>query len=111
VPPLLGGVPRTEPLVFGTDPVATAAINDFGCRVNDGAGEPIGRPSSMLACTSARNSGTYEFVAVDSVIQYCLPIAQAWEFGAGDTVLKVRVRDVAGQVGPTQEIVVRVATD
>lgn len=108
-PPLLGGVPRTEPLEFGADVESVRAINDFGCRLNDGAGAPQGRSSSQLACTVAGSTGTYGFVAGDSRVQYCLPIAQAWAFEAAETIVAVRVRDVSGAVGARQEIVVRVA--
>ncbi|MDX2167505.1 MAG: hypothetical protein SF182_10595 [Deltaproteobacteria bacterium] len=105
-PPLIGGVAATNPLEF--EGASSAVINDFGCRLNDGAGEPRGRLGSMFACTVEGDSGTYAFVTPDSTVQYCLPIAQAWSFAPGDTVIAVRVRDAAGAVGARQEIVVRV---
>lgn len=107
-PPLLGGVPRTEPLEFRDDAESIRAINDFGCRLNDGAGGIHGRASSMQACTVQGSAGTYGFVALDSTVQYCLPIAQAWAFAAAETIVAVRVRDVSGAVGARREIVVRV---
>jgi hypothetical protein len=107
-PPLIGGVPATAPLEFGDDVDSVRAINDFGCRFNDGAGEARGRPASQLACTVEGSTGTYGFVVFNSTVQYCLPIAQAWGFGLGETILAVRVRDANGDVGARQEIVVRV---
>jgi hypothetical protein len=41
--------------------------------------------------------------------QFCLPVAKAWAFPTGDTVVRVRARSISGTVGPAREIVVRVA--
>jgi hypothetical protein len=108
--PNIGGVPGTNPAEFSDTPVVVAAINDLGCRVNDGAGNPVGRTSSSQACTRTDAPGTfgYSFVDVDSTIQYCLPIAEPWGFPLGDTSVAVRLRDTAGTVGPPREIVIRV---
>ena len=107
--PMLGGVPATDPLVFSNDPSVIAAINDLGCRVDDGAGQPLARPVSQQACTSSNLSSTgYAFVSAESTVQYCLPIAAAWAFPRGDTIVAARVRDIDGRAGATREIVVRV---
>jgi len=42
-------------------------------------------------------------------VQFCLPIALAWAFPVGDTVLAVRVRDILGNSGEIREIIVRIA--
>jgi len=107
--PMLGGVPATDRLRFTNDPNVIAAINDPGCRVDDGTGQPVGRPVSQQACTSSNVSSTgYAFVSIESTVQYCLPIAGAWAFPRGDTIVAGRVRDIDGRIGATTEIVVRV---
>jgi hypothetical protein len=111
-PPLIGGVPATSPLEFVDDPRVADAVNDLGCRVDDGAGVPQARPQDTLACTTSELSGTgFGFVGYDSTVQYCLQIAKAWAFPVGDTVVAARVRDIAGNLGDTREIVVRVGQD
>jgi len=108
--PNIGGVPATNPLRFSDAPDIVAAINDLGCRVNDGAGNPVGRTASSQACTRTDAPGSfgYTFVDATSTIQYCLPIAHPWGFPLGDTIVAARVRDTSGTVGTQQEIVVRV---
>lgn len=109
LPPRLGGVPAVLPLSFDARPEVTAAINDLGCRVNDGTGAPIGR-TSAVACTRSDRSGGggYGFIDVRSTVQFCLPIAAPWGFPVGDTVVAVRVGDSAGNFGPVREMVVRI---
>ncbi len=105
-PPLIGGVPAVNPPLFSDDPVVIDAIADLGCRVNDGTGDARGR-SSSAACT--RDQGAvYTFTAAESELQYCLPIAVAWAFPPGDTIVAARVRDVRGLVSAAREIVIRV---
>ncbi|MGH7786407.1 MAG: hypothetical protein ACRERC_06040 [Candidatus Binatia bacterium] len=106
-PPLIGGVPATSPLRFSDDPAQVGVVNDLGCRVDDGQGNPVGRVSSNNACT-ANEGAEYVFQSFASSIQYCLPIAGAWAFPRGDTIVAARARDEVGQVGGAQEIVVRV---
>ncbi len=108
--PNIGGVPATNPPVFSDTPDIVPAINDLGCRVNDGAGNPVGRTASSQACTRTDAPGSfgYTFVEADTTIQYCLPIAHQWGFPLGDTIVAARVRDTSGTVGTPQEIVVRV---
>jgi hypothetical protein len=106
-PPLFGGVPATIPFAFSDEASVVAAINDLGCRVNDGTGLPLARSDSTTACTRGRVGG-FAFVDDATQVQFCLPIAAAWTFLAGDTVVAARVADDRGNVGFTQEIVVRV---
>lgn len=105
-PPLIGGVPGIDPPVFSDEPVVRDAIDDLGCRFNDGTGQPAGR-TAPNACT--RDAGAiYGFTDPLAELQYCLPIARSWAFPPGDTVVAVRVRDQAGRVSAPSEIVVRV---
>lgn len=108
IPPEFGGVPATVPLEFSDRPTVIAAINDLGCRTNDGAGNPMARVTSGEACTKLGNTGEFGFVDPASTVQYCIPIASAWAFPGGDTIAAARVRDSGGVVGRPREIVVRV---
>jgi hypothetical protein len=104
---MIGGVPGIDPPVFSDEPEVQNAIDDLGCRVNDGAGAPLARVGQN-ACTRMDPSFEYGFIDPTSDLQYCLPIARAWNFAVGDTVVAARVRDTAGNVSATREIVVRV---
>lgn len=108
--PTIGGVPGTRPLAFRDDPAMTAAINDLGCRVNDGVGLPLARVTSTDACTSSHSGGAsgFAFVNGQSTMQFCLPIARPWAFPLGDTTVAVRLRDEGGNLGEVSEMVVRV---
>lgn len=108
--PMIGGVPATRPLAFSNDAATTAAINDLGCRVNDGVGLPLARLTSTDACTSSHDGGAtgFAFVNRNSTTQFCLPIARPWAFPVGDTTVAVRLRDQGGNLGEVSEMVVRV---
>ena len=108
-PPLIGGVPGVDPLAFDDSSAVRDAVADLGCRFNDGTGAPRGRNANN-ACT--RDAGAlYSFIDPESDLQYCLPIAKAWAFPVGDTIVAARVRDLAGNVSAVSEIVIRVAGD
>jgi len=104
-PPNAGGVPRTSPFQFAQTSAVAAAVNDFGCRVNDGTGQPLG-VSNFNACTMFPD-GEFHFVNPASTLQFCTPIDTAATFPPGDTIIKARVRDTQGSIGPEREIVVR----
>jgi hypothetical protein len=108
-PPLIGGVPAVEPLQFRDDQMVRDAVADLGCRFNDGTGSPQGRNANN-ACT--RDLGAlFSFVDSRTELQYCLPIAKAWAFPPGDTIVAARVRDVGGSVSEVHELVIRVPSD
>ena len=107
-PPLIGGVPATVPFGFADADANADIINDLGCRADDGAGLPVARPSSQLACTRTDASFGYGFVDATTTVQLCLLIAKPWAFAEGDTIVAARGRDVSGRVGPSHEMVVRV---
>ena len=72
--------------------------------------EPRGRPGGPTACTRLAPTGTVGPVAgVTTTMQFCIPIARAWAFPEGDTVVAARVRDVTRQIGPEKQIVIRIA--
>ena len=102
-----GGVPAAASLAFDpVQPVANA-INDLGCRFDDGRGGNFGRGPED-ACTMSSEGFGFGFVNNESTIQYCAFVGPAFAFAAGDTVLAVRLRDVTGTVGPPSEMVLRV---
>ncbi len=103
------GVPGTNPPAFSDAPAVVAAINDLGCRVDDGAGAPFARTKSADACTRS-DTAPFGFGFVDpfSDVQFCLSVASKWAFPDGDTIVAARVRDVAGTVSTPREIVIRV---
>jgi len=103
-----GGVPAAVPFEFVEVTSVSDAINDFGCRVNDGSGNPQGVGEND-ACTQFTD-GSFHFVEPDTTLQFCAPIAAAWTFTRGVTVVKARVRDAGGVVGAEREIVVQVGT-
>ena len=106
--PNQGGVPAVKPLDFtGTQAVADA-INDLGCRVDDGMGTPQGVDAAD-ACTQFPD-GEFHFVDPSSTLQFCTPIAQGWSFSPGTTIVKARVRDALGFTGPDREIAVQVGS-
>lgn len=107
-PPRIGGVPGVEPPFFGGAPAERDAIADLGCRINDGTGQPLAR-TATAACT--RDAGAiYAFSNARTELQYCLPIARAWGFPPGDTIVAARVRDLGGHLSVVHEIVIRVET-
>ncbi len=95
-----GGIPAVPSLDFPADAATAAAINDLGCRAFDSGVPPTN------ACT--RKAPLFGTVSDSSEIQFCIPVAKAWAFPVGDTVVAARVRDKAGNIGPVREIVVRV---
>jgi hypothetical protein len=105
-PELTGGVPGTDPFEFSDDPAVIDAMNDLGCRVNDGTGIPQARVSPDNACTQM--NGQFDFVAPNTRVQFCLPIAKDWAFPPGDTVVAARVQSTTGVVSASKEIVIRV---
>ncbi len=107
-PPTIGGIPATSPLQFSNAPAVVNAINDFGCRVNDGTGVPEGRTVPSQACTMSDAPFGFGFVDETSLVQFCLPIARDWAFPTGDTIVAARVRDVDGRLSAEREIVIRV---
>jgi hypothetical protein len=106
-PPLFGGVPATLPFRFGGDAEVNEAINDLGCRVNDGTGVPRARDASF-PCTRVPVTLDFAFADPRTEVQFCLPIAHAWAFPPGDTIVAARVADGSGLAGVVREMVVRI---
>ena len=80
-------------------------MNDFACRfqVFNVAGP----------CTKVNATQDPSFITPNapiSTIQFCDQVSTVAAFPTGDTVVTVKVRDEAGNLGPAKQIVVRVAT-
>ncbi len=93
-----GGIPAAP----GLDPQETLdALEDAACRFewfteND-------------PCTRDRFGGLSP-IASDTKTQYCFAVPLASQFHPGDTVVSIQLMDVVGNLGPTEEVVVRVGT-
>jgi hypothetical protein len=99
-----GGVPAVTPFDFSA--AEAAAINDLSCRFKDGSGAPAGRDKDP--CTLFLPAEIYHFVDPSSTIQFCGVVTDATYFRSGDTVVAVRVRDVAGNLSAISKIIIRV---
>lgn len=106
-PEVRDGIPATTPLVFAANQAVANAINDFGCRINDGTGRSLGVNQTEDACTTFTD-GSSHFVAAETTAQFCAPISSARQFPVGSTVVAARVRDSAGEMGPVREMIVHI---
>lgn len=100
----LGGVPAADGLDFGPRQLLTDVINEMSCRVDGGV-----RTGSGDACTTGDEGFGFAFINPAAKAQFCIEPSRAWAFPAGDTIVAARVLDVAGNPGPSREIVVRIA--
>jgi len=100
--PVIGGVAAAAPFGFDS-PNATAVINDLGCRASASANSTRGDGGC-----ARRPNGVYAFLDPRADAQFCIPVAAAWAFPPGDTMVAARVRDASGTDGPERQIVVRV---
>jgi hypothetical protein len=94
--PKIGGIPGINPPSFAETSKITDAINDFSCRFEVFS-------ESDFSCTMTR-SGDFSFAKADTTAQFCMIIARAYGFDFGDTLVSVRVRDVAGNPGPVHKL-------
>lgn len=103
VPP--GGIDATSPFTFRSDAASRDRMNDFGCRVDDGQGLPVGRIDPLNSCVRA----SFTFVDPTTDIQFCADLGGAERFPPGDTIVAARMSDIDGVFSAPREIVVRVA--
>ncbi len=104
--PQPGGIPAVPGLEFDDRPAVRNAVNDFGCRVDDGTGQPRG-VAEEYACTYFPD-GEFHFVRPESTLQFCAVVNSSWSFPPGRTIVRARLRDEAGNVGPPRAMVVEV---
>jgi hypothetical protein len=103
-PPIpFGGVPGVNPPLFGPGQSITDAIQDMACRFTI-------QTESRFACTRTR-SGDFGFVSCTGQLcakQFCYQVPLSGAFSIGDNVVGAQLRDLAGNLGPKKEIVIRV---
>lgn len=117
VPP--GGVPGFNPpwidcspltmtpaelaLCESRQPAVRNALQDLACRFSYVVSPPN-------ACT--RNPfGDFAFLSTSSTRQYCFQVPLEAQFAPGERVVAVQARDIAGNLGPVKEIVIRVDSE
>ncbi|MEO8601575.1 MAG: hypothetical protein ABI629_03260 [bacterium] len=103
--PIIGGIPAS-PSFDVTQPISNA-INDLGCRFDNGSNNPGGRSASGDACTLFED-GNFNFVNSATTVQFCALIAEPFAFPVGDTVVSAQVHDATGRPGPAASFVVRI---
>jgi len=103
--PVGGGVPAIPTPDFTQgDQVITNTLQDFACRFSvftTGEG----------ACTKdvfGNNNNVIPPPTPKGILQFCDTPDTTESFQSGDTLLTVRLRNVAGELGPTAQIIVRV---
>jgi hypothetical protein len=99
-PKPFGGVPGVNPPAFGSGQTITNAIQDMACRF-------VTSIDTRNACTRTR-FGDFGYISSGARTQYCYQVPVSGAFQIGDTVVAVQLRDVAGNLGPPREFVVRV---
>lgn len=106
-PDLRDGIAASPSLDFSPTLQVTNAINDFGCRVNDGTGRALGVDMPVDACT-VFSDGSSRFVVPYSKVQFCSQVPAVRQFPLGDTIVAARLRSVEGVVGPARQMIVRI---
>jgi len=98
------GVPGFPSPDFGPSQVVTDALTDLACRFQVSV---PGQPCTLngFGEESLLNPNPSD----SSVRQFCYLVENGAAFKNGDTIVTAQVRDVAGQIGPGAQIVVRVA--
>jgi hypothetical protein len=97
-----GGVPAVHPLDFGSTQAVANALNDFSCNFTVAT-------SQRFACTQDRFGDT-DFLGAGTQAQFCLQVSRTLGFTIGDSIVSLRLRDSAGNLGPLRQMIVRVST-
>lgn len=97
-----GGVPGIYPPDFGPSQRVSNTLNDLACHA-------VVATSPAIACTQDQY-GNSVFRAANTQVQFCLQVSKALEFSVGETIVSVRLRDTAGNLGPLRQIVIRVGS-
>ena len=90
-------------MVERLQPDGSDALNDFACRFDPQA-------SAATPCTILDASRDPHLINQSATVQFCDFVGKTAVFPPGDSILSVTLRDLAGNTGPTAQIVVRVAT-
>jgi len=103
-----GGVPAIDPPNFTASLSLANTINDLACRFRDGLGDTSGIGNEIDGCVKMEPTEDYGFVSPESTSQFCGFVSAILQFPRGDTLVSVRLRDVAGNVGAPAQMVIRV---
>ncbi len=98
-----GGIPGINPPNF--DPfnqTVSDTLNDFACRFE------VHAPTN--ACTQVDATGDSRTISPLAAVQFCNILASTELLRPGQNIISAKLRDTAGNLGPTAQIVVRVAT-
>jgi hypothetical protein len=95
------GIPPIEPPDFGPGDAITSALQDFSCRF-------FGNSLSASCLMTSDSSAVLGKASAFPTVQYCDDVGLGQAFPVGSTVLTVRLRDSAGNIGPPYQIVVQV---
>jgi len=106
-PELRDGIAAVPDVEFLPTLQVANAVNDFGCRVDDGTGRALGVSSPVDACT-VFSDGASHFVNSASKAQYCAQVPAVRQFPPGDTIVAARLRNTDGVVGPVRQMIVRI---
>ncbi|MBI3784650.1 MAG: hypothetical protein HY270_14755 [Deltaproteobacteria bacterium] len=99
-----GGVPAVSPPSFSSGiQSVTDALNDFACRFDPSVG-------AAAPCTVLDSTREPRLINSSASVQFCDFVATTATFPLGDSVVSVALRDVAGNIGPTAQVVVHVVT-
>lgn len=97
-----GGVYPIPTPDFSVNSTITEALYDFGCRFEHHVNGD--------QCTFRGDKATPVFLGAGSQAQFCKGVDSLAAFNPGDSLVTVRLRDEVGNIGPTAQIVIRVAT-
>lgn len=93
-------VPAVEPPYFGPGASIDSALRAFACGF-------LTSTTNATACTIG-SFGTNAWIASGTQAQFCIQIEALRQFPPGQTRLTAQLRDVAGNIGPMEQIVVQV---
>jgi hypothetical protein len=98
-----GGIPGINPPSFDpSNTTVTNTLNDFACRFESyGFGN---------ACTQRDATNEFRPISDLAAAQFCNIVAVTERLRPGENLLTARLRDTGGNLGPTAQIVIRVAT-
>ena len=91
-----------NPPDFGATQAVANALNDLACNFTAAS-------SGNAACTQDQ-FGAANFLGAGTQVQFCLQVPRTLAFALGDTLLTARLRDLVGNLGPVQQLVLRVGS-
>lgn len=103
MPPQGGGIPAINPPSFApASEMISNALNDFACRFE--------AHSRNEPCTINGPERLPALIVATTDTQFCDAVSQTEVFPPGDTLVTAAVRDLSGQLGPTAQMIVRIAS-